>query len=733
MNTSPIGQPVTRVDGTLKVTGAAKYAADQPIANLAYGIPVTSTIGNGKISRIDTSAAERMPGVLAILHHGNAGPLFRPAQGFEQETHAGETRPPFEDEKVYYFGQYVALVLAETFEQGLAAATKVQIDYEVAKPLVQLTQGSPEGKAAREYHRGDAESAFAQAPVKIDQTYTVPVLTHNPMEMHATIAVWQNDKFTLYESTQGVVNHHHTISQMLDMPFESVQVISPFIGSGFGGKLFPWPHSLLAAVGARCLNRPVKVTVPRSLMFTTVGHRPNSQQRIRLGATRDGKLVSVSQQVLQHTSLIDDYVEQITEATPMLYSSPNVHTMQHLVHLNVGTPTSMRGPGNTPGLFALESAMDELAIQLDLDPLELRLRNYAETDEGENKPFSSKHLRECYQVGAEKFGWSRRTPKVGSMRKGDLIVGWGMATSTWPANRGAASVRVRLLADGTARVSSATQDIGTGTYTIFAQVVADKTGLPIEKIRVVLGDSSLPPGPISGGSTATATVLPAIAKASTEAVKTLFQVAVKEPKSPFHGADPNTLAMTAGAVHAKDAAPESGIPFERLLAMRQLSGIDAQGDSTPSPEAEKYSTHCFGAQFCEVTYDASIVQLRITRWLSVIDAGRIINTKAGANQILGAVVMGIGMGLFEHTFYDTRNGKPVNNNFADYVVPVNKDIPELECIFLDHPDLVLNEYGARGIGEIGITGVASALAMATYHATGVRVRELPIRIEDLLA
>ncbi len=436
MNTSTIGQPVTRVDGTLKVTGAARYAADQPIRNIAYGIPVASTIANGKIRRIDTSAAEPMPGVLAILHHGNAGPLFRPAQGFEQETRAGETRPPFEDENVYYYGQYVALVLAETFEQGLAAAEKVQIDYQAAKPLVNLSQGSPESKPVKEYHRGDAESAFAQAPVKIDQTYTVPVLTHNPMEMHATIAVWQNGKFTLYESTQGVVNHHHTISQMLDMPPENVQVISRFIGSGFGGKLFPWAHSLLAAVGARYLNRPVKVTVPRSLMFTAVGHRPNTQQRIRLGATRDGKLVSISQEVLQHTSYIDDYVEQCTEPTPMLYSSPNVHAVQHLVQLNVGTPTPMRGPGTTPGLFALDSAMDELAIQLNLDPLELRLRNYAERDEGENKPFSSKHLRECYQVGAEKFGWSRRTPEVGSMRKGDLILGWGMATATWPAGRG---------------------------------------------------------------------------------------------------------------------------------------------------------------------------------------------------------------------------------------------------------------------------------------------------------
>jgi xanthine dehydrogenase YagR molybdenum-binding subunit len=735
MSTSVIGQPISRIDGKRKVTGSAPYGAEHDVENIAYGIPVASTIGSGKILSIDTSVAEKMPGVLGIVHHGNVEPMYRPAQGFERMIRAGETRPPFEDDIVYYYGQYVALVVAQTFEQGQAAAAKVRVNYETSKPQVRLSQApAPGDPPIFEYSRGDAESAFAQAPVKIDYTYITPVETHNPMETHATIAVWNKskDKLTLYETTQGVVNHHNTVCQMLDMPLENVHVISPFVGAGYGSKLFPWPQSLLAAAGARHVGRPVKVTVPRTLMFTTVGHRPYTQQRMRMAATHDGKLQSTIHEVLQETSMIDDYVERCTDPTPMLYSCPNLTAVQHLVHLNVGTPTPMRGPGTTPGMFALDSAMDELAVALNMDPLELRLKNYAERDEGKNLPWSSKHLRECYEQGAVRFGWSKRNPQVGSMRKDGKILGWGMGTCTWPGGRSMADVRVRLLVDGTARVSCACQDIGTGTYTIFAQVVADRTGIPMEKIQVLLGDSELPPGPTSGGSAATATVLPAISKASDQAKETLLKVAADTAKSPFQNADIKTLTITNGRLHAQDKSPDTGVPFQEVLSMRRLSSVDGQARTEDTENSEKYSIHSFGAHFCEVEFDPGIARLRVTRWVTVLDGGRIMNAKTGRSQILGGVVMGIGMGMFEETVYDLRNGHPINSNYADYLVPTNKDIPDIDIVLLDYPDTLLNDYGARGIGEIGLTGVASALTSATYHATGVRVRKVPIRIEDLL-
>jgi len=734
MSTSVIGAAVSRIDGKLKVTGAAHYAVDHPMDEIAYGVGIPSTIASGSITRISSSTAESMPGVIAVLHHGNTDPLFRPANPFEHDSRAGESRPPFEDDKVYYYGQFVALVVANTFEQAQDAATRVKIEYQEIKPLVRLSDAPPpSGAPARNYKRGDADGSFKSAPVQIDFTYTTPAETHNPMEMHGTIALWNGNKVTLYETTQGVVNHQHVMSEMIGVPLEDVHVISPFCGSGFGGKLFPWPHSMLAAIAARKVERPVKVSVPRSLMFTTVGHRPFTQQRVRIGATKDGKLVSLQHDVVTPSSIIDAYAENCTEPTPLLYSCANVSAQQHVVHLNIGTPTPMRGPGTTPGLFAIESAMDDLAIKLNLDPLDLRLRNYAEMDESSNKPFSSKHLREAYQKGAERFGWSRRNPKVGSMRDGDLILGWGMASCTWPAGRGSAEVRVRLNADGTARASSATQDIGTGTYTIFAQVVSEKTGIPVEKIDVVLGDSSLPPGPMSGGSTGNASVLPAIAAAAEDAVNTLKAVAVKTEGSPFFNADAKTLNLTGGRLHAQDKSPDSGVPFGEVLKMRRLAGIEGQAKTSPDENSHKLSSHTFGAQFCEVTWDPGIARLRVSRWVTVMDAGRIINHKTARNQILGGVVMGIGMGLFEETRYDQRNGKPLNNNFADYIVSTNADIPELDCIFVEYPDLNLNEYGARGVGEIGLTGVASALTMAVHHATGVRVRDLPIRIEQLLA
>ncbi len=741
MNPNPlseiIGAPLPRIDGPVKTTGTARYASDYNFPNMVYAVAVRATIASGRIRRIDSGAAEKMPGVLLVLHHGNIMPLYRNASGGRNS----ESRPPFEDETIYYWGQYVAAVVAETFEQAQAAAAAVRVEYDADKFNVATSlddalpaEGQPGGARVMS-HRGDTEAAFASAPVKVDEIYVTPVETHNPMEMHATVAVWDGKKYTLYESSQGVMNHQNVLAQVLGEPKENVEVISRYIGSGFGGKLFPWPHSAIAAAAARKLNRPVKFTLSRKMMFSNSGHRPRTQQRLRLGATPDGKLVSLQQDYRNHTSYGDDIRENCGEATPFLYSTANLKVTSALVRRNVGTPTPMRGPGAVPGLFALESAMDELAIKLKKDPVELRLSLDTLTDEEKNKPFSSRHLKECLQLGAEKFGWSRRTPEVGSMRKGDLILGWGVACASWGAGRGVSEAAVSLCSDGTARASCGTQDIGTGTYTVMAQVVSDKTGIPVEKINVVLGDSNLPPGPTSGGSTATATILPSLIDAVNASIRIVLNVAATAKASPFVGKEADALTMTAGRVHLKGQPPLSGVPFQDILRASNLASANGEGKSGglgADPKARNYSTHSFGAQFVEIEWDPGIARLRVSRVVSVIDGGRILNKRTAANQIAGAVVMGIGMGLFEQTIYDPRNGHPINDNFADYIVPTIADTPDIDVHFLDIPDPIMNEYGVRGIGEIGLAGVAPAITAAVYHATGIRVRELPVRIEDLL-
>jgi xanthine dehydrogenase YagR molybdenum-binding subunit len=571
--------------------------------------------------------------------------------------------------------------------------------------------------------------------VKVDQTYVTPVETHNPMEMHATVAVWDGSRFTLYESSQGVVNHLNVMSAVLGVPKENIQVISRFMGSGFGGKLFPWPHSALAATASRRLSRPVKLSVTRKQMFTSVGHRPLTQQRMRIGATPDGKLVSLQQDYRNHTSLGDNVSENCGEATPFIYSTPNLQVTSALVKRNVGAPTPMRGPGAVPGLFAVESAMDELAIALKMDPVELRVRNDTLTDESNNKPFSSRHYKECLQVGAEKFGWSKRTPEVGSMRKGDVILGWGVAGASWGAGRGPANAAVSIKSDGTVRVSSATQDIGTGTYTVMAQIVSDRTGIPVNKIDVVLGDSSLPVGPTSGGSTATASIVPAVAQGTDAAVKSLLTMAAQTSGSPFYQQDPGALRLTEGRIHASGKPATSGVPFADVLKMAKANEAKGEGHTGgvgSDTKARDYSMHSFGAQFVEIEWDPGIARLRVTRVVSVMDTGRTINLKTAANQISGGVVMGVGMALLEHTVYDQRNGHPINDSFADYMVATNADSPAIEVHFLNIPDPMIGEYGARGVGEIGLAGIAPAITAAVYHATGVRVRKLPVRIEDLL-
>jgi len=729
-----------RVDGQLKVTGAAKYSSDYNLAGMLYAVPVCATIASGKITKLDVSKAQTMSGVKAVYHRENFGKLFRaaPPSGFNGIL--DEKRPPFEDVVVRYYGQYVAAVVALTFEQATAAARAVVVTYDAAPMNVSTRFAESEAveKPTEDSKRGDPDAAFKTAAVTVDHVYATPAETHNPIELHASVADFDGQNFTLYETTQAVVNSQNVLAQMLGVPVENVRVISRFLGSGFGGKLWPWPHAMIAAQASRNLGKPVKLVVTRDMMFQNVGHRPRTQQRVRLGASADGKLVALTHDSLNHTSMLDDYSEGCSEATGYSYSVPNLRATSAIVRRNVGTPTSMRGPGAVPGLFALESAVDELAIALKMDPIKLRLLNEPAIDEDKKLPFSSRHFVECLNTGAEKFGWSRYTPTVGSMKgtgeQSGLTLGWGVAGCSWIAESCETSATVELLSNGGARVSCATQDIGTGTYTVLSNIVAEKTGLPNDRIEVVLGDTNLPPGPISGGSWATASVIPAVIDAVEKAQQKLFAIATAGPDAVFVDKEPKDLAFGEGKVRLKDSDASTAIPFEKILARASVRSATGKGKSPGSFGApdRKFSQHSFGAQFAEVTWESETARLRVSRVVTVIDGGRILNPKPARNQIEGAVVMGIGMALFEATRYDAQSGAPINNNLADYILTTNADAPEIDVTFLDHPDLVINALGARGVGEIGRAGVAAAITNAVHHATGVRVRELPVRIEDLL-
>src|SRR5467141_924693 len=742
---SIIGRDTVRVDGPRKVTGVAQFTSDFHFPGMLYAVPVGATIANGRITKLDTATAEQMPGVHAILHRGNIGQIFRSIPGPGFSGICEERRPPFEDDVVRYYGQYIALAVAETFETAKAAADAVRATYAAEKPNVELhlvADDEPDevmttfGPRKRlDNQRGDPDAAFANAPVTLDHTYVTPFETHNPLEPHATTAVWEGQTLTLYESSQGVVNLRSVLAQMFGLPIEHVRVITKFVGSGFGSKLWPWTLCPLAAAAARQVGKPVRLVLARKMMFHAVGHRPRTQQRVRLGATREGKLISLHHDYIYTRSVLEAHHEDCGEATPFQYSVPNLRVTFGRAKRNIGGGADMRGPGRVPGLYATESAMNELAHQLNMDPVKLRILNEPKIDESLGIPFSSRHLLECFALGAEKFGWSRRSPEVGSMKRDGLTLGWGMAGCSWVAARFSAAASVQLRDDGSARVACATQDIGTGMYTILAQLASQKTGVPLAKVEVVLGDTALPEGPLSGGSMATASVVPAVFAAADNAIASLLTIATTTPGSPFENRPPADLAFEGGRIFVKADGAAKGVPFDDLLRRANLRLVAGSGKSeatigNPKP---KFSTHSFGCHFVEVTWQAEIARLRVSRVVTVIDAGRIINPLAGRNQIEGAVVMGIGMALFEHTSYDPQTGAPINSNLADYIVSVNADVPPLDVHFLDFPDKELNELGARGIGEIGLTGIAAAITAGVHHATGVRVRELPVKIENLLA
>ena len=731
MNPS-VGQPIDRVDGILKVTGRAPYSADYPIDQVAYAVPVLSEVARGKILAIDVDAAERAAGVLTVITRRNAPALIMPKNDFGSATKLGEARTLFQDDRIYYAGQYVAIVVADTLERAIAAASLVRVDVQEEPPSLDMETAErfqpPDDFARTHYERGDVPRALKAAPHLVSATYTTPAEHHNPMEPSATIAVWNGDLLTLYDSTQWVAGARNVVADTLGIPRANVHIISRFVGGGFGCKGFVWPHTVAAAIAARAVGRPVKFALSRRDMFTLTGHRGATRQHIALGADGDGRLLALHHENLTDASIVDDFIERASVVMGFLYHCPNVVTGNYGARLNLPTPTPMRAPGESPGLFALECAMDELSYKIGMDPVELRLRNYAETDSEKRMPYSSKHLRECYELGMEKFDWKKRQNASGENRDGRCYIGWGMATATYPAYRSAGAARVRLLADGGIIVASATQDMGTGTYTTMSQIAADALGVSPGRIRVELGDSSLPLAPVSGGSMTTASVIPAVKQAADDVLVKLRRCASEEPKSPFYGAGVEEILVEDGCLRLKTKSAS----FAEVLQACAITSIESEANTAPGAEMQRYAMHSFGAQFSEVRVDMDTGEVRLTKHVAVFDVGRVINSKTARSQVLGGITQGVGMALFEHTVYDRFNGRVVTNNLADYSVPVNADIPDIDVAFVDFPDIVISPVGARGIGEIGITGVAPAIANAIYRATGRRVRDLPITPDKLL-
>jgi xanthine dehydrogenase YagR molybdenum-binding subunit len=739
-----VGRPINRVDGPLKVTGSARYSAEIPIADLAHGVIVQSDIARGTIAHMDATEAEQLPGVLLVMTPDNT-PQLESLQRFEREGGKG-ARPTgralslLQDDRVHYNGQPIALVIAESFEVATHAASLVRTTYRPDTPSIDMVGAlsSAYPSTAKIYgrewptsRRGDLPAGLAAAEARIDVVYTTPMETHNPMEMHATIAAWEGDKVTLWDATQNVYGVRGTIAKSLSMPPENVRVISHFIGGAFGGKGSAWSHVVLAAMAARQVGRPVKIVLTRRQMFGPVGGRPHTVQHVTLGARRDGTLTALRHDSTSSTSTIEEWLEPAALATRLLYNCPNEETSHHLVRLNVGTPTFMRAPGEASGTFALESAFDELAHALKMDPIALRLKNYAEADPDTGKPWSSKSLRECYAVGAERFGWAHRNPTPGSMRDGDQLIGMGMATSTYPARRMPASAEACIYPNGSVAIKAASHDLGTGTYTVLTQLAVDALGVAASSVTIELGDTNLPPNPISAGSMTVASTGSAVHLAAMAARDKLVQLAIADPNSPLHGARHEEVVIVDGRLTFRGRA-DRGESIEQLLGRNGGRPIEGKAEAKPGDETQQYSMHAFGAVFAEVRVDRDLGIVRVARMVGAYGVGRVLNPKTARSQLYGGITFGIGMALMEHTITDLRTGRYVNADIAEYHLPVHADIPSIEVFFVDEEDEQVDPIGAKGIGEIGITGVAAAIANAVFHATGVRIRDLPITLDKLL-
>ena len=737
-----IGTATSRVDGRAKVTGAAKYAGEFNTNGLAYGSVVTSRIAKGRIARIDASEALRVQGVLDVLTHENRPRMAGTDDAYKDDV-APEGSPfrPLYDDMIRFSGQPIALVVAEEAEIARFAASLVRVEYDAETHVTDLyrqrdaafaleTPANPiEAMFTPPRARGAGEKTFAAAKVRHEGEYHVPIEHHNPMEMYASTVMWDGDgKLTVYDKTQGVQNVQRYLCGVFDLKPDDVRVMSPFVGGGFGSGLRPQFQVVLAVLAARALERSVRVVLTRQQMYA-LGYRPAMIQRIGLGATADGMLDTIAHEAVTGTSQYENFYRQETGWSGLLYKCANAKYTHKLARLGLATPCDMRAPSATTAVYALESAMDELAVALALDPLELRLRCYSDRDQNTDRPYSSKSLRDCYRQGADAFGWQKRNPEPRSMRDGSELVGWGMATGIWEALQAPIAVRIVLSANGHAEVSCATSDIGTGTYTIMTQVAADMLGLPLESVSIKLGDSTLPQSPVEGGSWIAASVSNGIATTSGAVREELLRLAKQMPNSPLADATPDEVALVdSKLVSKRDQSRAVSI----VDAMRH-GGVDRieQEKSTSFPDDHSHAHNTHSAIFAEVKVDEELGVIRVTRVVNAVAAGRILNAKTARSQIMGGVVWGIGMALHEETLLDHRFGRIMNANIAEYHVPVNADVHDIEVIFVDEPDAMVNPLGVKGVGEIGIVGTAAAIANAIYHATGKRVRDLPITLDKL--
>ncbi|MFD1874150.1 xanthine dehydrogenase family protein molybdopterin-binding subunit [Hymenobacter bucti] len=737
-----IGAPMNRVDGHLKVTGAAKYSAEYELPGIAYAVLVGSTIAKGRLTSIDAKAAERAPGVLAVVTHYNSPKI----PGYDtagkdpsQPATVGGPIKIFHDDKIRFNDQPIAVVVADSWERARYAARLVKAQYAKEAHQTNLEDNKPQAflptsakknpkSPMADYQRGQAD-AYKTGAIKIEGEYVIPTEMHHPMEMQSITAHWEApDRLTLYDKTQGTLATRRDFAKEWGLPEANVKVIATFVGGAFGNALHSWPHESAAIIAAKVTNRPVKLMLTREQMFTMVGYRPYTWQKLGMSATPDGKITAITHESIGQTSTYEEFTESTLAQTRMMYASPNLTTRYRLAALDIGSPIWMRGPGEATGAFALESAMDEMAYLLNIDPLEFRLRNYTDTDPEKNRPWSTKFLKECYKLGADRIGWSNRKLKPGSIRDGEWLIGYGMGVGTFGAHRGGANASAELRPNGTVLMQCATTDIGPGTGTAMTQIAADTLGIAPEKITFELGHSDYPKAGTQGGSSTVNSVGPAVQEAC---------LALKEKLRTLAGAQNPAFAsakkedVTLGDKHLS-LSSNAGARVAYADILKQAGASAVTVEAKPGDEGQKYSMYSFSVHFVQVRVHELTGEVRVSKMVSCADAGTIINEKTAANQMKGGAVGGIGMALMEHARIDDRFGRYITKDFADYHVPVHADAPHIEVAFVNQPDLHVNALGTKGIGEISTIGVAPAIANAIFNATGKRVRELPITPDKLV-